>query len=647
MDQCSSTIKSSGSNLASNSSYYYVPQINPTNGLSHAAVRNILRESVIDSDGKPVSHISNNMMHSVLNPMEKSTMMCCAWLRDYCSRFTDQDPTNEDCFSPMDSKKDVYREYKESSNILLAAATGIPDVGLQTFLLLWRKNFPHLKLRKSCNICGKCEICSRIDEGSKNSGNCEALKEMYRNCKLCHRVLYKGERKAAADRLLHALAHPTEILHIDIDIMDSQGLSLPHAGKQNQFKTGIKSVLIGALVAGVGATLYRTIDTYSKSKDLIVQVLLLQVDEFMARNGKPPTLIYINVDGGSENANTLMLFMCELLVAKGLSLSIIYTRLPTGHTHNGGDGIFGLIKMQIRSRPMWTWEVFKEILEETLGNTAVKLTVTDIFFVFDYEAFMKPYADTKLASFAKLEDTMHQWKFERCENNHHYPLNVITMYRAFAADETIVTKFVSQEEAKSSLGRQTGMDHYLMQVKWYPDRSSIENRPVQGFYLLHDLPNIDPTLMPLKEFNVKGREDLLSVLDFIRNKWPDASDSTRMSWELFFSAHLPVGNGSVGDFIHEKGLRHPTSPMCKYLARRDVVCGLMERKVISPMVSRRIEYIPEVLAGVAVAMPSVTTEFDKNCLPPRLYAEADPIANAVVEEYCSSESHGLVQYCLF
>lgn len=286
----------------------------------------------------------------------------------------------------------------ESVSIKLAMETGINLVCERSFFTLRQKNFPHLKLRRSCHICGKCAVCSKIDIGSKNSGNYEKLKEMFRNCKLCHRVLFKGERKAASERLLHALAHPTEILHVDIDIMDSQGLKLPHAGNQNQNKAGITSVLVGTLVAGVGATIFRTIDKYSKCKDLIVQVFLLQVEEFIGRNGKPPTVIYANVDGGSENANMLMLFMCELLVAKGLALSIIYTRLPTGHTHNAGDGVIGLIKEIISDRPMLTWESFKDILEERLGNSAVNINVKDIFFVFDYDALLTPCADSKLPS---------------------------------------------------------------------------------------------------------------------------------------------------------------------------------------------------------------------------------------------------------
>ncbi len=165
-----------------------------------------------------------------------------------------------------------------------------------------------------------------IDAGRKDNGNNALLRDAFRDGKICHRVLYKGERKHAADRVQHALDHPTEILHIGIDIMDIQGLALPHGGSQYQYDCGIASVVVGVLVAGVGSTIYRTIDTYHKSSDLIIEIFLTELSNFIERQGRVPSIIYLDVDGGSENANGMILCMLELLVAKGLADSIIFSR---------------------------------------------------------------------------------------------------------------------------------------------------------------------------------------------------------------------------------------------------------------------------------------------------------------------------------
>lgn len=66
VDKWSASIKTSGTNCASNSSYYNVPQINPLNNLSYGAVRHILQHSVMDSEGKAVYHVSNDIMQSIL-----------------------------------------------------------------------------------------------------------------------------------------------------------------------------------------------------------------------------------------------------------------------------------------------------------------------------------------------------------------------------------------------------------------------------------------------------------------------------------------------------------------------------------------------------------------------------------------------------
>jgi hypothetical protein len=54
--------------------------------------------------------------------------------------------------------------------------------------------------------------------------------------------------------------------------------------------------------------------------------------------------IYLQVDGGSENANQYILHHLEHLVSKRVAREIWYTRLPTGHTHDDIDGCFGVIR---------------------------------------------------------------------------------------------------------------------------------------------------------------------------------------------------------------------------------------------------------------------------------------------------------------
>jgi len=57
------------------------------------------------------------------------------------------------------------------------------------------------------------------------------------------------------------------------------------------------------------------------------------IEKWHSRYKKYPTKIYIQADGGAENANKTLLTFLELLVSKRIAKTILFSRLPTGHTH--------------------------------------------------------------------------------------------------------------------------------------------------------------------------------------------------------------------------------------------------------------------------------------------------------------------------
>jgi hypothetical protein len=65
----------------------------------------------------------------------------------------------------------------------------------------------------------------------------------------------------------------------------------------------------------------------------------------------------LQVDGGAENANKTVLAYLEWLVVKRVVRKIVYSRLPTGHTHEDIDATFGVI---------WRW--FRERIFKTLDD---------------------------------------------------------------------------------------------------------------------------------------------------------------------------------------------------------------------------------------------------------------------------------------
>ena len=120
-------------------------------------------------------------------------------------------------------------------------------------------------------------------------------------------------------------------------------------------------------------------------------------------------------------------------------------RLPTGHGHNQGDGVFGLIKQVLRSKPLYTWESFVELLLAKFLNSTLHMEIHNIVILHDWRAFMEECTDGNLGRWAKEEMTQHQWKFEKCANDANFPLNVKVFYRSYAADETVETTILQNE----------------------------------------------------------------------------------------------------------------------------------------------------------------------------------------------------------
>ena len=76
------------------------------------------------------------------------------WIAKLQDELGDQCPDLPDIYLPPCTKSDYYREY----------VSEIKDaVKLQTFLQIWRQEFPNLKIPRQKRL-GKCKICADLKE---------------------------------------------------------------------------------------------------------------------------------------------------------------------------------------------------------------------------------------------------------------------------------------------------------------------------------------------------------------------------------------------------------------------------------------------------------------------------------------------------
>ena len=126
--------------------------------------------------------------------------------------------------------------------------------------------------------------------------------------------------------------------------MDQSHCRVPYRGTQDSFSKPLTQHITAIKEHGHGIAIFRTLETVGKGADLTICCILSQLEAWKKRNGCYPEEVYIQLDGGSENANQFVLGMLEILVIKRMAKQILFTRLPTGHTHEDIGRLYTLHK---------------------------------------------------------------------------------------------------------------------------------------------------------------------------------------------------------------------------------------------------------------------------------------------------------------
>lgn len=158
--------------------------------------------------------------------------------------------------------------------------------------------------------------------------------------------------------------------------------------------------------------MYRTFPHISKGANLTIHCVCLFLNRWSEQhNGKYPTYLYIQCDGGSENANQTFLGFLELLVAKRYCKFIQFSRLQTGHGHADDDRGFSVSANFIEDKTMYTPQDFKKrIIEAYENNKTYGIEFNDISMIPDYETWLKPYLGIMKRAH-RMEHTQHCFRY--------------------------------------------------------------------------------------------------------------------------------------------------------------------------------------------------------------------------------------------
>jgi len=205
---------------------------------------------------------------------------------------------------------------------------------------------------------------------------------------------------------------------------------LPWNANLDQSNASLSQHFQGVLAHGRFTRMFRTYHNLSNTANIQIHTLLLSLEDVYNKEGRLPYTCYFQIDGGSENTAKVVLIICELIVAKGLTKRIVLTRLMVGHTHCDIDAVFGrLWKYNVRDRHLLTPDAYKEAVIKSCSTEVAPAEVKDIFVVPDYADYFEGYGDPKFANYSKSKGTQLQFVFQSVPQSELFPLGVKTTYK--------------------------------------------------------------------------------------------------------------------------------------------------------------------------------------------------------------------------
>ena len=378
------------------------------------------------------------------------------WMENYFFQFESQ-PNSKQIHVDFTYKRTIYEEYRNAANPS-APANKLSE---GNFKELWSSLYDFVKIRKSKRISGKCWTCAYINElRQKQKGE-----EVMRACKhlmIMHRGgLFMLERLEYRRRIQEAVSlSPNTIMSSIIDGASQNHCTIPHPGENVEFSNGLEQHIEGVLTHGQGFTIYRSFPTVDADADFTIFCLLSELEKWRDNHKQNfPHTWYIQIDGGSENANKYLFAALEYIVAKRLVQKIVLTRLPVGHTHEDIDACFGVIASWYGRHIVHTPQEYAEAIEEAFGaeHSKLKCKVVDVFIVPNYQEFFATSIDPHFGRTHKMEWTQHQYRFEAITLSDHFPNGVKFTYRKFSSDKVVLIDKKPIINCRTPVGILTGL----------------------------------------------------------------------------------------------------------------------------------------------------------------------------------------------
>lgn len=468
------------------------------------------------------------MVKAALTPFSDSYESAVSWFTTHFEDCADNEPNRVEHQLDVIDKTELYQIYVVDTNL---DRLDSEVLSYSEWLRVWGTVFPFVKVRAYKQVTGKCWVCFHINDGRrrcKDQASKKALKQLHQ----LHRGgLFMLERNTYKARAKFATANSDRIMSLIIDGMDQQHCLIPHMANQTSLSEALHQHLTGVIMHGREAVLYRTFGNVSKGANLTIYCILCQLEKWVAEhNGAFPDELYVQVDGGSENANKYVLAVLELLTVKRLVRVVYMTRLPTGHTHEDIDAIFAKIWEWFKSNSVLSPQEYATELKAAFQQSASvhlkNICVEDIFIIPDMVEFLQRHIDPKLAKLHTKLHTQHQWRFEAVAVSgkfavdcpklmflttpaENFPLGAKSMYRAYVNDTVVEIRKLPKLQCTTPIGQITGLEPSTTHCRLEPAADTVcaVNR-VEVMHILYTHPYSDATTIVPSSFEDGWRKEM-------------------------------------------------------------------------------------------------------------------------------------------
>ena len=460
-------------------------------------------------------------------PNTEASFHCHNWLENYFNLCADDQPNlNEKHLDPV-HKNDVYLEYKNE-----AILYNLKPLSMTQFRRQWKKGFSHVKIRKYKACSGKCSICAELSVLTREKKTRAAM-EYLKLCRIIHRADFMRDRDLYAQRKKLAELYPCQYFSMITDGMQQTHCELPYSG--NRMPTGsnkLKQHLQGITSHFRRTRMYRTLDHIFLGRNACIYTILCELEEEYKLSGKLPKIVYIQIDGGSENANYAVLAWMEIIISLDIGAEEIWvSRLRVGHNHADQDAKFGLLWKAVRSEFLLSPQAYERKIAEVLNEGGNPAKLIDMFVIPDLLAPINDLIDPEVEHAFKGVYTQHIFRFQKIPVSEKFPMGSKMTYRASALDEFY--EFV--ECSDSPIGKAPRK----VMVEWYP---------ANGMRALTKRPAFD-VIVP-SDFLEGTVEHMSNVISAISST--SVHPDVVKEWEAF-KEQLPTEWESPDEFIQRRG----------------------------------------------------------------------------------------------